>query len=242
MAKLPLPFKNHTTYKGHGGIDFPVNGNTPILASGPGKVTFRGWLSDRAGNAVQVSYDNGTVALYCHLAHFDTKVKKNSRVALGTVIGFVGTTGNSTGNHLHVETARATQSDFWARFSKTATVPNRVKTAQQQLKKLGYQPGPIDGIYGPKTAAATKAFQKANELPATGRLDNSTLARIALAPTTPAPVPPPAEPIVEPEPVPEVETPQVDEPVIVPLPEPAPLPTGWWQRLLAWLLEMGRRA
>ncbi|MGC4119668.1 MAG: polysaccharide deacetylase family protein [Myxococcales bacterium] len=54
-------------------------------------------------------------------------------------------------------------------------------TAQTQLTKLGYNPGVIDGLWGPKTSGAVKAFQAANKLPQTGQLDTGTLSALAKA-------------------------------------------------------------
>jgi peptidoglycan hydrolase-like protein with peptidoglycan-binding domain len=56
-----------------------------------------------------------------------------------------------------------------------------VKQAQQALKDKGHDPGPIDGVLGPKTQAALKAFQEANKTKATGRLDAETKSKLGLS-------------------------------------------------------------
>jgi N-acetyl-anhydromuramyl-L-alanine amidase AmpD len=66
--------------------------------------------------------------------------------------------------------------------------PTVIMQAQAKLAAIGYAPGAADGIAGPRTAAAVSAFQTANALPATGQLDDATLAAIAAAP-----VPPPTD-------------------------------------------------
>jgi peptidoglycan hydrolase-like protein with peptidoglycan-binding domain len=56
-----------------------------------------------------------------------------------------------------------------------------VEQAQQSLKQAGHDPGPVDGVAGARTTAALKAYQKANGLSVTGRLDDATLARLGEA-------------------------------------------------------------
>jgi peptidoglycan hydrolase-like protein with peptidoglycan-binding domain len=53
-----------------------------------------------------------------------------------------------------------------------------IEQVQKALKDSGHDPGPIDGVNGPRTAAAVKAYQKAQGLEATGRLDNATLTKL----------------------------------------------------------------
>jgi peptidoglycan hydrolase-like protein with peptidoglycan-binding domain len=57
----------------------------------------------------------------------------------------------------------------------------RVKTLQKALQDKGIDPGPIDGILGPKTQAALRSFQKDQKLPETGRMDNDTLAKLGVS-------------------------------------------------------------
>jgi hypothetical protein len=59
-------------------------------------------------------------------------------------------------------------------------IQEQVKTAQQKLKDAGYDPGPIDGIVGPKTRAAIRGFQQAKGLPVTGKLDQKTASAMGL--------------------------------------------------------------
>jgi putative exosortase-associated protein (TIGR04073 family) len=62
-----------------------------------------------------------------------------------------------------------------------------VRDVQQRLSDMGYQPGPVDGVIGPKTRAAVRAFQKDNDLHQTGRLDHDTLAAMNSAHGKPSP-------------------------------------------------------
>ena len=84
----------------HGGIDIPAAKNTPIYASKSGVVT-TSVKQGTYGNYVVVSHSDGTSTLYAHMNK--RAVSKGQTVKQGQVIGYVGTTGRSTGNHLHFE-------------------------------------------------------------------------------------------------------------------------------------------
>lgn len=85
----------------HTGIDIPAPGGTPILASKSGVVTTSTYMKGGYGNYVVVSHSDGTSTLYAHMSK--RLVQKGQTVKQGQVIGKVGTTGRSTGNHLHFE-------------------------------------------------------------------------------------------------------------------------------------------
>lgn len=87
----------------HMGVDIPGNLNTPIYASRKGKVIFAGY-SGGYGNLVIVRHDKGYTTYYGHLNKITTRVGAN--VGTGTMIGKMGSTGNSTGSHLHFEVRR----------------------------------------------------------------------------------------------------------------------------------------
>lgn len=84
----------------HTGIDFAARAGTHIYSWRDGKVTFAGW-SGGYGNFIIVDHGNGFVTRYAHCSKI--AVKKGQTVSQGQIIGYVGTTGNSTGNHLHFE-------------------------------------------------------------------------------------------------------------------------------------------
>jgi len=82
----------------HCGIDYGVPCGTPVLAAADGTVTFAGWDTTGFGNCVKVNHGDVTT-LYGHLSDFPVHV--GERVTRGVTIGLSGTTGNSTGCHLH---------------------------------------------------------------------------------------------------------------------------------------------
>ena len=84
----------------HTGIDIPASKNTNIYAAKSGVVTTSTYNSSY-GNYVVVSHSDGTSTLYAHMNK--RAVSKGQTVSQGQVIGYVGTTGSSTGNHLHFE-------------------------------------------------------------------------------------------------------------------------------------------
>jgi len=84
----------------HTGLDFATASGTPALAIHKGTVTSVGW-GGAYGNRIIVTHPDGTQSWYCHLSAFS--VKAGASVATGQQVGRVGTTGNSTGPHLHLE-------------------------------------------------------------------------------------------------------------------------------------------
>jgi len=87
--------------KMHRGVDFAASTGTPIFAAGDGVVTYRGW-SNGYGNFVQIRHNGTYSTAYGHISRFG-KIAVGSRVKQGQVIAYVGSTGMSTGPHLHFE-------------------------------------------------------------------------------------------------------------------------------------------
>ncbi len=85
---------------GHKGADIRANFGTPIYASDSGVVTTAGWHYSY-GNHVVINHGNGTTTLYAHASRL--AVRPGQSVQRGDVIAYVGSTGNSTGNHCHFE-------------------------------------------------------------------------------------------------------------------------------------------
>ncbi len=85
----------------HKGVDFAAPTGTPIFAAADGVVTDAGWTDGGYGNIVELRHDDGSVTLYAHAN--SVYVSKGQIVRRGTAIAEVGTTGRSTGPHLHFE-------------------------------------------------------------------------------------------------------------------------------------------
>lgn len=85
-------------WKAHHGTDFGAKRGTPILAAADGEVIFSG-LKGGYGNVVKIQHKDNYVTLYAHQSRI--KVKKGTLVKQGEIIGYVGSTGRSTGPHLH---------------------------------------------------------------------------------------------------------------------------------------------
>ena len=98
------PFTGVRSY--HTGIDLAVSAGTSIRASMGGKVSTAGW-SNTYGNYVIISHDNGYQTLYAHMQKYT--VKKGETVNQGQTIGYVGSTGYSTGPHLHFSVYKNSQ-------------------------------------------------------------------------------------------------------------------------------------
>ena len=92
----------------HRGTDFAAPTGTPILAAGDGVVERAGPFSS-FGNYVRLRHANGYETAYAHMSRFARGVRSGARVRQGQVIGYVGTTGRSTGPHLHYEVMRRGQ-------------------------------------------------------------------------------------------------------------------------------------
>lgn len=89
--------RSHT----HSGLDVAAPKGTPIKAAAGGKVTYAGNAGDGYGNYVVISHGNGVQTVYAHCSK--VLVSRGQQVSQGEVIAKVGSTGNSTGNHLHLE-------------------------------------------------------------------------------------------------------------------------------------------
>ncbi|WP_066520506.1 M23 family metallopeptidase [Sphingobium cloacae] len=92
------PFNGHAAF--HAGIDFPGRHGQPVLAAAKGKVVYVGQRQGY-GNVIEVEHGNGLMTRYAHLSGFSSRV--GQAVARGDTIGRMGSTGRSTGTHLHFE-------------------------------------------------------------------------------------------------------------------------------------------
>ena len=89
----------HKVVRPHYGVDYAAPTGTPIRAIGAGEVTFRGF-DKGAGNYVALKHARGYESMYLHMSRFADGLKKGSKVRQGQIIGYVGSTGYSTGPHL----------------------------------------------------------------------------------------------------------------------------------------------
>lgn len=87
-------------YRAHLGIDYAARRGTPIMAAGSGKIIFAGYTRGY-GNLTKIRHKDGYMTLYAHQKSFKRGMGRGKYVKKGQVIGYVGTTGLSTGPHLH---------------------------------------------------------------------------------------------------------------------------------------------
>lgn len=112
LLKAPLKFSRissrfsrarlhpvHRVYRPHLGVDYAAPTGTPVHAVADGVVTFKGW-GGGGGNTLKIKHAGNLVTGYLHLSRFAKGIKQGSRVRQGDLIGYVGSTGTSTGPHL----------------------------------------------------------------------------------------------------------------------------------------------
>ena len=98
MRKHPIDGFN----KMHKGTDFAAPMGTPIMASGDGKIKKAGWCGG-GGNCIVIKHNSTYQTVYAHMSKFAKGIRSGVRVKQGQIIGYVGSTGKSTGPHLHYE-------------------------------------------------------------------------------------------------------------------------------------------
>ena len=87
-------------YRAHLGVDFGGRTGTPVMAAADGRVNYAGRLGGY-GNVIKIRHRDGFMTLYAHLHKFRRGIKRGKYVKKGQVIGYIGSTGMSTGPHLH---------------------------------------------------------------------------------------------------------------------------------------------
>lgn len=169
----------------HGGVDLPRPAGTPISATAGGVVT-RAEFSDTYGNVVYIKHDNGMETRYAHMQGFANGIKKGTRVNRGQILGGVGSTGRSSGPHLHYEVrdAKGNAIDPTKRHTVTRTTasgpglsdlllamrndprlrghPERLAAAEQQVRS----------VYAAKQADQAVAQESARDAAFTALLQN----------------------------------------------------------------------
>ena len=112
FLKAPLQFKRisskftykrkhpvYKVYRPHTGVDYAAPAGTPVMSIGDGTVISKGW-GGGGGNTVKIRHNSVYTTAYLHLSRYAKGLKKGDRVKQGQVIGYVGSTGASTGPHL----------------------------------------------------------------------------------------------------------------------------------------------
>lgn len=89
-------------WKRHQGVDFAAATGTPIRAAADGTIDFVG-VKGGYGNFVEIKHWNDISTAYAHMSRFAAGIRRGSKINQGQVIGYVGSTGWSTGPHLHYE-------------------------------------------------------------------------------------------------------------------------------------------
>jgi len=98
MRKHPILGYN----KMHRGTDFAAPSGTPIMASGSGTITRARWCGG-GGNCIKIKHNSTYETIYAHMKAFAKGIREGKKVRQGQIIGYVGSTGLSTGPHLHYE-------------------------------------------------------------------------------------------------------------------------------------------
>jgi murein DD-endopeptidase MepM/ murein hydrolase activator NlpD len=148
----------------HTGVDFGAPIGTPIYAAGDGVVTFRGWKGGY-GRYVRIRHNSSYDTAYAHMSRYARGVGVGTRVEQGDVVGYVGSSGRSTGPHLHYEvwydgravnprtidlpTGRVLEGDELARF--------RALSSEHEAERIALARGTV------QTAQAASTDRTANE-------------------------------------------------------------------------------
>ncbi|GMT47313.1 MAG: peptidase M24 [bacterium] len=126
------------TYRAHLGIDYAAPWGTPVSAAGNGTVRFAGW-NGGYGKLVIIKHPNGYETYYGHLSRIKKGTRKGKKVSQGDIIAYVGSTGLSTGPHLHYSIKRYGKflNPLKIKLPRNRTVPAKLMTDFQiQVKML----------------------------------------------------------------------------------------------------------
>jgi len=123
--------------RAHKGVDFAAPYGTPVRATADGVIIFKGRHGGH-GNFIRIRHKNGYITGYAHLSRF-AHIRKGSRVHQGDIIAYVGSTGLSTGPHLHYEVTR------FGRFLNPLTLRSAVASSisHKELPRFKAQSGPL---------------------------------------------------------------------------------------------------
>ncbi len=123
-------------WKAHLGVDYAARRGTPIVAAGSGRVSYASYLGSY-GNLIKIRHDDGYETRYAHLKSFRRGIKRGKYVKKGQTIGYVGSTGRSTGPHLHFELRKHGRAINPLRVVQVTTrkLKGKEKKAFMKLKK-----------------------------------------------------------------------------------------------------------
>lgn len=119
-------------YRPHHGMDFGARRGTPLLAVYDGKVSFSGRLGGY-GNVVKIKHPRGYESLYAHQSR--RKVRRGQQVKKGQIIGYVGSTGRSTGPHLHFGLKKNGRWVNPAKYLKKESLSKKIKYKTMRIKE-----------------------------------------------------------------------------------------------------------
>lgn len=132
--------------KMHQGLDYSAPRGTPILAAGAGKVEFVKNQSRGYGKHVQIKHNGTYSTMYAHMSRFASNLRPGMQVAQGQVIGYVGSTGLASGDHLHYEVIKSGKKVNPAKENAPRTVPlkgvelakfkDNIRTLEQMVAEL----------------------------------------------------------------------------------------------------------
>jgi len=127
----------HKYYRPHLGIDYAARTGSRIVASAKGKVVYKGWKGGY-GRTIEIKHSNGIKTLYAHMKGYARGVNRGSWVKQGQTIGYVGTSGVSTGPHLHFGLYKHNRAINPARYvqKQTAKIVRIKGQKYQKLRKL----------------------------------------------------------------------------------------------------------
>lgn len=125
----------------HRGVDFAAATGTPIFAAGDGVISYRG-RKGGYGKYVRIRHAGGYNTAYAHMSRFRKGVTLGSRVRQGQVIGYVGTTGRSTGPHLHYEILAGSRQVN----PLTVKMPSGIKLSKKIFSKFQAKRANIDAL------------------------------------------------------------------------------------------------
>ena len=95
----------HKVYRAHYGVDYAADLNTPAQATADGTVVFADW-NGASGRMVRIRHKNAYETMYLHLRSFGPGIRRGARVKSGEIVGYVGSSGDSTGPHLDYRITR----------------------------------------------------------------------------------------------------------------------------------------